>query len=91
MELRDCSKGYKIGRALAVVIAVRFLTAPSLETVAALAAALHVAPAVLFGAEPMGISGERRETLERINKLLASGSDAELKRAERVLGALLRG
>jgi transcriptional regulator with XRE-family HTH domain len=69
----------------------RGLTAPSLETVAALAAALHVAPAVLFGAEPTGISGERRETLERINKLLASGSDAELKRAERVLGALLRG
>jgi hypothetical protein len=45
----------------------------------------------VFGADPIGISGERRETLERINKLLASGSDAELKRAERVLGALLRG
>jgi transcriptional regulator with XRE-family HTH domain len=67
----------------------RGLTTPSFETIAMLAAALQVAPAVLFGAEPTSISGERREALERINKLLASSSDAELKRAERVLNALL--
>jgi transcriptional regulator with XRE-family HTH domain len=67
----------------------RGLTAPSLETIAALAEALQVVPAVLFGAEPTEMKGERREALERINKLLASSSDAELKRAERVLNALL--
>jgi transcriptional regulator with XRE-family HTH domain len=69
----------------------RGLTTPSFETVAALAAALHVAPSVLFGARPTEIKGERHEALERINKLLASSSDAELKRAERVLNALLEG
>src|ERR1700738_1418753 len=64
--------------------------APSFETVAALAPALQVAPAVLFGGEPSTITGERREVLDRISKLLASTSDRELKRAERVLAALLR-
>jgi hypothetical protein len=44
---------------------------------------------VLFGAEPTEITGVRREVLERINKLLAASSDADLKRAERVLRALL--
>jgi hypothetical protein len=68
----------------------RGLTAPSFETVAALAAALQVAPAVLFGGEPSTITGERREVLDRINKVLASISDRELKRAERVLTALVR-
>jgi len=34
--------------------------------------------------------GERREALDRINKAPASTSDRELKRAERVLTALLR-
>ena len=68
----------------------RGLTAPSFETVAALATALQVAPAVLFGGEPSTITGERREVLDRISKLLASTSDRELKRAERVLAALLR-
>ena len=68
----------------------RGLTAPSFETVAALATALQVAPAVLFGGEPSTITGERREVLDRINKALASISDRELKRAERVLTALLR-
>jgi hypothetical protein len=52
--------------------------------------ALQIAPAELFGAEPSAITGERRELLDRINKLLASSSDAELTRAERVLAALLR-
>ena len=37
----------------------RGLTAPSFETVAALATALQVAPAVLFGGEPSTITGER--------------------------------
>ena len=68
----------------------RGLTAPSFETIGSLAAALQVAPPVLFGAEPTGIMGERREMLERISQLLASGSDAEVKRAERVLNALMR-
>ena len=68
----------------------RGFTAPSFETVAALATALQVAPAVLFGGEPSAITGERREVLDRISKLLASTSDRELKRAERVLAALLR-
>jgi hypothetical protein len=44
----------------------------------------------LFGGEPSAITGERREVLDRITKLLASISDAELRRAERVLNALLR-
>jgi len=69
----------------------RGLTAPSFETIASLATALQVTPAVLFGAEPSGITGQRREVLERINKLLASSSDAQLHRAERVLAALLGG
>jgi transcriptional regulator with XRE-family HTH domain len=68
----------------------RGLTAPSLDTIAALANALQVAPAVLFGAEPTGITGKRRELLDRINTLLASSSDVELERVERVLAALLR-
>ena len=68
----------------------RGLAAPSLETIASLAAALQLAPAVLFGAEPTGMTGERHETLERIRQLLASSSDAEVKRAERVLNALMR-
>jgi transcriptional regulator with XRE-family HTH domain len=67
----------------------RGLTAPSFGTLAALVEALQVAAAELFGAEPSAISGERRELLDRINKLLASASDAELRRAERVLAALL--
>jgi len=68
----------------------RGLTAPSFETVAALATALQVAPAELFGGEPTTITGERREVLDRINKALASISDRDLKRAERVLTALLQ-
>jgi hypothetical protein len=68
----------------------RGLTAPSFDTVAALAKTLQVAPAELFGADPSAIAGERREVLDRINKLLASSSDRELKRAERVLEALFR-
>jgi transcriptional regulator with XRE-family HTH domain len=68
----------------------RGLTAPSFDTIAALATALQVAPAVLFGGEPSAITGERRELLDRINRLLASTSDVELRRAERVLAALLR-
>jgi hypothetical protein len=66
------------------------LTAPSFDTIAALVKALQVAPVELFGGEPSGITGERREVLDRINKLLASSSDRELKRAERVLAALFR-
>jgi transcriptional regulator with XRE-family HTH domain len=68
----------------------RGLTAPSFDTIAALVEALQVTPAVLFGGEPSTITGERREVLDRINKLLASTSDEELRRAERVLAALLR-
>jgi transcriptional regulator with XRE-family HTH domain len=68
----------------------RGLAAPSFDTIAALAKAFQVAPAVLFGAEPTGIKGKRRESLDRIGKLLASTSDDELRRAERVLVALLR-
>ena len=68
----------------------RGLTAPSFETIAALAKALRVAPAVLFGAEPTEVTGERREVLERINYLLLSSSDPDVKRAERVLVALMR-
>ena len=45
---------------------------------------------MLFGGEPSAITGERRKVLDQINKLLASTSDEELKRAERVLDALLR-
>jgi transcriptional regulator with XRE-family HTH domain len=66
----------------------RGITAPSFETIDTLASALGVAPAVLFGAEPSGIEGERREALDRIKKLLASASDTEVQRAERVLAAL---
>jgi hypothetical protein len=43
---------------------------------------------VLFGGEPSAITGERREILDRINKLLAPTSDVELRRAERVLAAV---
>lgn len=68
----------------------RGLTAPSLDTISALANALRVAPPVLFGAEPSGIKGKRRELLDRISKLLASTSDDELRRLERVLRAMLR-
>jgi transcriptional regulator with XRE-family HTH domain len=68
----------------------RGLTAPSFDTIAALVVALQIAPAELFGAEPSAITGERREILDLINKLLASASDAELRRAERVLSALFR-
>lgn len=68
----------------------RGLTAPSFETITALAEALQVAPVELFGGEPSAISGERREVLHRRTKLLASSSDAELSRAERILNALLR-
>jgi|SRR5208282_6109570 len=68
----------------------RGLTAPSFDTIAALAEALQIFPAVLFGGEPSEITGERRDILDRINKLIASTSDAELRRAERVLAALLR-
>ncbi|MBV8591179.1 MAG: helix-turn-helix domain-containing protein, partial [Acetobacteraceae bacterium] len=68
----------------------RGLTAPSFDTIAAIADALQVALAELFGAEPSAITGERREILNRINKLLASASDPELRRAERVLTAMLR-
>jgi len=67
----------------------RGVTAPSFGTIASLATVLEVTPAVLFGAEPTEITGVRREVLERINKLLAASSDADLKRAERVLRALL--
>ena len=67
----------------------RGIAAPSFDTIGALANALRVAPAVLFGAEPSGIEGERREALDRIKKLLASASDTEVQRAERVLAALL--
>jgi transcriptional regulator with XRE-family HTH domain len=68
----------------------RGVTAPSFKTIATLAKALQVAPAVLFGGEPSAITGERRELLDCINKLLASSSDVELRRVERVLAALLR-
>ena len=68
----------------------RGLTAPSFETIAALASALRIAPAVLFGAEPSEMAGWRSEIMGRINHLLASASDAEVKRAERVLNALIR-
>ena len=67
----------------------RGLTAPSFETIAAIAAALKVGPAVLFGAEATEIEWKRREVLQRINKLLADTSEPELQRAERVLNALL--
>jgi transcriptional regulator with XRE-family HTH domain len=68
----------------------RGLTAPSFDTIAALVEALQIAPIELFGGEPGAITGERWEVLDRIAKLLASSSDAELRRAERVLNALLR-
>jgi transcriptional regulator with XRE-family HTH domain len=68
----------------------RGLTAPSFDTITALVEALQVAPAELFGGEPSAITGERREILDRINKLLAASSDNELRRAERVLTALFR-
>lgn len=44
----------------------------------------------LFGAEPATMAGERRDLLDRINRLLTSASDRELERAARVLTALLR-
>jgi transcriptional regulator with XRE-family HTH domain len=68
----------------------RGLTAPSFDTIAALLKALHVAPVELFGGEPSAITGERREVLDRIKQMLASSSDRELRRAERVLAAFLR-
>lgn len=67
----------------------RGLTAPSFETIGALAVALGITPAELFGAEPSATKGERREVLHRINKLLADSSEAQLRRSERVLAALL--
>jgi transcriptional regulator with XRE-family HTH domain len=68
----------------------RGLTAPSFETIAGLSSALRIAPAELFGAEPTDMEGERREIMGRINHLLASASDAEVERAERVLNALIK-
>jgi len=68
----------------------RGLTAPSFDTIAALIEVLRVGPAEVFGAEPSAITGERRKILDSINKLLASASDENLRRAERVLAALLR-
>lgn len=38
----------------------RGLAAPSFDTIAALAEALQIAPAALFGGEPSAITGERR-------------------------------
>ena len=67
----------------------RGLTAPSFDTITALLAALQIAPAELFGSEPTGIAGPRSELLTRIGALLSASSDAELKRAEKVLAALL--
>jgi hypothetical protein len=64
--------------------------APSFDTIAALVKVLQVAPAELFGADPSAITGERRKVLDRINKLLALTSDEDLRRAQRVLAALLR-
>ena len=64
-------------------------TAPSFETIAALADALKVPAAALFGAQPTGIESERRELLDRINGLLAQTSDDDLRRVQRVLRALL--
>jgi len=64
-------------------------TAPSFETIAALARALNVPAAVLFGAASTGIESERRELLDRINGLLAKTSDEDLRRVQRVLRALL--
>jgi hypothetical protein len=68
----------------------RGLTAPSFDTIAALVDALQISAAELFGAEPSVITGHRREVLDRIRRLLASSSDEDLRRAERVLAALLR-
>jgi transcriptional regulator with XRE-family HTH domain len=64
-------------------------TAPSFETVRALAAALGVQVSALFGAETQSIEGERGQTLERIDRLLVQMSDRELRRVERLLVALL--
>jgi hypothetical protein len=63
-------------------------TAPSFETIAALTDALKVPAAALFGAERTGIESERRELLDRINRLLAQTSDDDLRRVQRVLRAL---
>jgi transcriptional regulator with XRE-family HTH domain len=68
----------------------RGVAAPSFDTIEVLARVLDVPPAVLFGAESAAMAGERRELLDRINRLLASASDRELERAARVLSALLR-
>jgi transcriptional regulator with XRE-family HTH domain len=68
----------------------RGITAPSFETIEALASVLQIAPAELFGANPTDIEGERRELLARINSLLASASDIEMRRAERVVSALIK-
>lgn len=67
----------------------RGLTAPSFETIGSLSQALEVPAAVLFGADPTGLSGERCEVLARINQILRSSSDGQLKLAERVLKALV--
>jgi hypothetical protein len=52
-------------------------------------AALAATPAVLFCAWATEIKGDRRVAMQRINKLLVSCSDPELKQAERVMSALL--
>jgi len=67
----------------------RGVTAPSFESIAALAAALQVPVPALFGAEPGETEGERGQTLSRIRALLARFPDPDLRRVERVLGALL--
>jgi transcriptional regulator with XRE-family HTH domain len=69
----------------------RGITGPSLETIAALAETLKVAPAELFGARSTVVDSTRSASFVRISKLLAAASDADLKRAERVLAALLAG
>lgn len=68
----------------------RGTASPSLETIEALAAALDVGPATLFGGRTdASRSGKRAKILERIDGRLAKANDQELALVERVITAAL--
>jgi transcriptional regulator with XRE-family HTH domain len=64
-------------------------SAPSFETVEAIAVALDVPEVVLFATTPMSVpTGERGKLLQRIHVQLAKLNNAELARAVKMLKAL---
>jgi transcriptional regulator with XRE-family HTH domain len=70
----------------------RGTAAPSFETIEALVAALDVPASALFGESFSGIAdnSERSKLLHKVIRMLSGTSDADLRRAERIIAALLK-